>query len=112
MEDKKSKKDFYNSSDTDLRTYINNEIAIKPYYYYRNSLLHVRYTVDRCFRLTPEESQKLKEKLSENPEYKQEVLEQTWEEFYASDEKDLILDGISEMEKTIREYAEKDHNEK
>ena len=43
----KTKKQIYNESEYDLRTYINGELAIKPYFYYRNGLLHVRYLVDR-----------------------------------------------------------------
>lgn len=111
MDDIKTKKEFYNESDIDQRTYINNEIAIKPYYYYRNGLLHVRYNVDRCLRLTKEEACLLKQKLTTTPDEKQKILEEAWKEFYESGDKILILDGISELEKTIHELTEKHHKE-
>lgn len=110
MENYKTKKEFYNESKTDLRTYINGEIAIKPYYYFRNGLLHVRYNVDRCLRLTSKEAHALKDKITDNPDDKQTVLAQAWKEFYESGEKDLILDGVSEIEKTIIELERAEKN--
>ena len=39
----------------DNRTYIEGELAIKPYYYFRNGHLHVRYNVDRAIELSEAE---------------------------------------------------------
>ena len=98
------KKDMYNSSLVDLRTYVNGETAMKPYYYFRNGLLHIRYNVDRCIELTPSEIAKLKVDLTSSGRDKQEVLAEAWNFFTTCVEKPIIKDGIAELEKRIKEY--------
>ena len=100
-----TKKDMYDNSILDLRTHICGETAIKPYYYMRNGLLHVRYTVDRCVELTPAEITKLKVDITANPENKQKILEEMWNFLTLSVEREIIHDGIAEMERRIKEYA-------
>lgn len=99
-----TKKDMYDNSILDLRTHICGETAIKPYYYMRNGLLHVRYTVDRCVELTPSEVAKLKVDITANPENKQTILENMWNFLTLSVERKIIQDGIAELEKRIKEY--------
>ena len=99
-----TKKDMYDNSVLDLRTHICGETAIKPYYYMRNGLLHVRYTVDRCVELTPSEVTKLKVDITANPEKKQAILEEMWNFLTLSVERKIIHDGIAELEKRIKEY--------
>lgn len=100
-----TKKDIYNNSILDLRTHICGETAIKPYHYMRNGLLHVRYTVDRCVKLTPSEVAKLKVDITANPEKKQTILEEMWNLLTVSVGREIIHDGIAEMERRIKEYA-------
>ena len=100
-----TKKDMYDNSVLDLRTHICGETAIKPYYYMRNGLLHVRYTVDRCVELTPSEVTKLKVDITANPEKKQTILEEMWNFLTLSVERKIIHDGIAEMERRIKEYG-------
>lgn len=97
------KKDMYNASPVDLRTYIAGELAIKPYYYLRNGLLHVRYTVDRCMELTSTENAKLKMELTANSQDKQKILEKAWNMFEQFVKKEIIPDGITEIEKRMEE---------
>lgn len=99
-----TKKDMYDNSILDLRTHICGETAIKPYYYMRNGLLHVRYTVDRAVNLTPAEVTKLKVDITANPEKKQTVLEEMWNLLTVSVGREIIHDGIAEMEKRIKDY--------
>jgi hypothetical protein len=99
-----TKKDMYDNSILDLRTHICGETAIKPYYYMRNGLLHVRYTVDRCVELTPSEVAKLKVDITANPENKQTILEEMWNFLTVSVERNIIHDGIAELEKRIEDY--------
>lgn len=100
-----TKKDMYNNSILDLRTHICGETAIKPYYYMRNGLLHIRYAVDRCVELTPSEVAKLKVDITASPEKKQTILEEMWNFLTLSVERKIIHDGIAEMERRIKEYA-------
>lgn len=100
-----TKKDIYNNSILDLRTHICGETAIKPYYYMRNGLLHIRYTVDRCVELTPSEVAKLKVDITANPEKKQAILEEMWNFLTLSVERKIIQDGIAELERRIKEYG-------
>ena len=100
-----TKKDMYDNSVLDLRTHICGETAIKPYYYMRNGLLHVRYTVDRCVELTPSEVAKLKVDITANPEKKQAILEEMWNFLTLSVERKIIQDGIAELERRIKEYG-------
>ena len=108
----KTKKQIYNESEYDLRTYINGELAIKPYFYYRNGLLHVRYLVDRCYELTKEEADELKKEIAytDNPADKQAVLAQAWQDCSDNPDKEFIKDGIMELEKRMEEFRAK--NEK
>lgn len=76
------------------KTYINNELAIKPYYYIRNGLLHVRYNVDRAIELSVSEAAEIKTKLTENPALKQEILENMWNFFEKTVQKAIIQEGI------------------
>ena len=100
----KTKKEMYDESLFDKRTYINGETAIKPYYYFRNGLLHVRYTVDRCMKLSSNEAAKLKVDLTASPTYKQSILEKAWNFFSITVGKEIIHDGIAELEKQIKEF--------
>jgi len=103
------KKDLYNSSLVDLRTYINGETAIKPYYYFRNGLLHVRYNVDRCVELSKAEQIKLKMELTTSYD-KQDVLAKTWNFLTEFVGKPIIIDGIAEIEKRIKEHNDGQQN--
>ena len=95
----KTKKEMY-----DKRTYINGETAIKPYYYFRNGSLHVRYTVDRCMKLSSSEVAKLKDELTASPSYKQSILRKAWSFFSVTVGKEIIHDGIAELEKQIKGF--------
>lgn len=106
MTEKRTKKDEYNESLYDLRTYINGEIAIKPYYYMRNGLLHVRYTVDRCVELTSTEVAKAKVDITLHPEEKQNILGKMWSLLSKQVGRPIIMDGIAELEKRIKGYKE------
>lgn len=83
---------------------VNGDTAINPYWYLRDGLLHVRYTVDRCIRLSPSEEQKLKEEITVNPAYKQDVLERNWKFLTDCASKEIVNDGITEAE---RQYGHK-----
>lgn len=94
------------------RTYIDGEFAISPYYYLRNGLLHVRYTVDRCMRLSPSEVVMLKKKMTDNPSDKQGVLSDSWRFFSECVKKSIINDGIAEAEKQIEEFKQNGYTNK
>ena len=100
-----NRKEVYNASPMDLRTKVKigkeEEIAMKPYYYYRNGFLHIRYTVDRCVELSESEKARLKVAMSTSFD-KQEVLSKEWEFQTKCLEKEIIRDGIAEMEKRIK----------
>lgn len=106
FERRKTKKDMYREGIIDVRTYINGETAIKPYYYLRNGLLHVRYTVDRCMELSSVEATRVKMDLADRPYDKQGVLEKAWNFYSNTVGKDIIMDGIAELEKRMKEYKE------
>lgn len=103
------KKDIYNSSPIDLRTHVKigdeDEIAMKPYYYFRNGKLHIRYNVDRCIELTPSEVARLKVALASTYD-KQTILAKEWNFQTTCVKKPIIRDGIAEVEKCIKEYSE------
>lgn len=101
------KKDMYNASPVDLRTYVNGELAMKPYYYFRNGLVHIRYTVDRCIELTKTEQIKLKTEMTSSYD-KQKILADTWNFLTNCVRKPVIEDGIAEMEKRMKQYASKE----
>lgn len=100
----KTRKEMYNESLFDKRTYINGETAIKPYYYFRNGSLHVRYTVDRCMKLSSSEVAKLKDELTASPAYKQSILKKAWNFFSVTVGREIIHDGIAELERQIKEF--------
>lgn len=100
----KTKKEMYDESLFDKRTYINGETAIKPYYYFRNGSLHVRYTVDRCMKLSSSEVAKLKDELTARTAYKQSILKKAWNFFSVTVGKEIIHDGVAELEKQIKEF--------
>lgn len=109
MDENRIKKDMYNSSPIDLRTHVkvgeDDEIAMKPYYYFRNGKLHIRYNVDRCVNLSDAESAQLKVTLASTFD-KQTALAKAWNFFTTCVKKEVIRDGIAEAEKSIREYNE------
>lgn len=109
---KKTKKEMYNESVVDLRIHVCGETAIKPYFYLRNGLLHVRYTVDRCVELSSTETAKLKVDMTANPSDKQTVLSKAWNFFAECVGKPVIMDGVAEMEKRIKTYAERNDGHK
>jgi hypothetical protein len=86
------------------RVEVNGDTAINPYWYLRDGLLHVRYTVDRCVRLSPSEELKLKEEITANPSYKQDTLEHNWKLLTDCVGKEIVNDGIAEAE---RQYGHK-----
>lgn len=101
----KTKKDIYNESKIDLRTYICGETSIKPYYYIRNGLLHVRYTVDRCMELSPSEIERIKADITAHPSDKQKILSSFWSFLEKTVGRAVIFDGIKEAEKRIKKGA-------
>ena len=102
MAELKTKKDFYNENKlVDKRVHINGETAIKPYLYMRNGLLHARYTVDRCMKLTPDEEQRIK--VAFNTEDKQEVLLNEWKLLAEHVGREVIYDGIAEIDKRLKD---------
>ena len=109
MEENRMKKDMYNASPVDMRTHVQvsegDEIAIKPYYYYRNGLLHIRYSVDRCVELSSTESAGLKVTLASTYD-KQTALAKAWNFFTTCVKKPVIMDGIVEADKRIGEARE------
>ena len=60
------------------RLIVDGNVAIKPYLYVRNKMLHVRFTIDKCIALTDTEEKELYKRLSEHPEKKQEILAEYW----------------------------------
>lgn len=81
----KTKKEMYNESLIDKRTYINinnNELDVmkeidrggKAYYYLRNGLLHVRYSITRFVEMSDTELKELRERLSKSKDKQQEML--------------------------------------
>lgn len=87
-----------NVNDEYTKKVVNGETAIKPYWYLRNGLLHIRYNVDRCIKLSPSEEAEIKRKLSENPAEKQCILEDKWDFLTECVGKTIIHDGIAEIE--------------
>lgn len=75
-------------------TIINGEVVIKPYYYMRNGLLHVRYTVDRVVELSKAEEETLKKEVTAHPERKQEVLSKHWNLLTEMIGKPILSDGV------------------
>lgn len=80
------------------------ETAIKPFLFIKGNELHVRYTVDRCMKLTSSEVARLKDELTASPAYKQSILKKAWNFFSVTVGKEIIHDGIAELEKQIKEF--------
>ena len=96
-----TKKDIYkNNPLVDMRTHINGETAIKPYYYLRCGALHVRYNVDRVIELTSTEEAKLKVDMTTGD--KQEVLGKAWNFFENTVGKPIIEDGIAYIDSRLK----------
>ena len=89
------------------RCIINGDIAVKPYYYLRNGLLHVRHTVDRAVNLSKDEETRVKEELTEAPSQKQQILGREWNLQTVMNEKPVIMDGIKAGEKRMCELSSK-----
>ena len=88
-----------NNNFVDNRVYVQGELAIKPYYYFRNRYLHIRYNVDRAIELSEIEAAKLKLEMTANPADKQSVLAEAWSFFEKTVGKSIIHDGLKEIEK-------------
>ena len=80
------------------------ETAIKPFLFIKGNKLHVRYIVDRCMKLSSSEVAKLKEELTANPAYKQSILKKAWNFFSVTVGREIIHDGIAELEKQIKRF--------
>lgn len=80
------------------------ETAIKPFLFIKGNELHVRYTVDRCMKLSSSEVAKLKDELTASPSYKQSILEKAWNFLSVTVGKGIIHDGIAELERQIKEF--------
>lgn len=80
------------------------ETAIKPFLFIKGNELHVRYTVDRCMKLSSSETAKLKDELTVSPACKQSILAKTWNLLSVTAGREIIHDGIAELEKQIKEF--------
>ena len=100
----------YNEIEMADRCIINGDTAIKPYYYMRSGLLHVRYTVDRCVELSKEEENRIKSELDGKPEQKQEILGRNWNLLTVMVERSIISDGIKVGDEKIKELSRKYNN--
>ena len=89
------------------RCIINGDIAIKPYYYLRNGLLHVRHTVDRAVDLSKDEEMRIKEELNKDPVQKQQILGREWNLQTVTNGKPVIMDGIKAAEGRMDELSGK-----
>ena len=87
------------------RCIINGDIAVKPYYYLRNGLLHVRHTVDRAVDLSKDEVMRIKEELNKDPAQKQQILGREWNLQTVMNEKPVIMDGIKAAEERMCELS-------
>lgn len=89
------------------RVVVNGETAIKPYWYLRNGLLHVRYVVDRCLELTESEESLLKAEMAAafDKRGKQKALEKAWRLCAGPLGRPVVMDGVSEIDRRIREGA-------
>lgn len=92
-------KGFFKQNKSNNQVYVEGELAIKPYYYFRNGYLHIRYNVDRVIKLSETESAKLKLEMTANPSDKQSVLAKAWNFFEKTVCKPVIHDGLKEVEK-------------
>lgn len=77
----------------------------KPYFYVRNSLLHVKGNFDKCIELSQTEVERLKALLNQasyGSEEKQAILYSFWQFCEKELKKPVIQDGLSEIEKRIK----------
>ena len=91
-------------------TIINGEVVIKPYYYLRNGLLHVRFTVDRCIKLSSDEEARIKAQLEGKPEQKQNILGKEWNLLTQFVGKAILNDGVMEGDKRTKEMTKEYKN--
>ena len=80
------------------------ETAIKPFLFIKGNELRVRYTVDRCMKLTSSEVARLKDELTASPSYKQSILKKAWNFFSVTVGREIIHDGLAELERQIKEF--------
>lgn len=92
-------------------TIINGEVAIKPYYYLRNGLLHVRFTVDKCVKLSTDEEARIKAQLEGKPEQKQNILGKEWNLLTQFAGRTILNDGVMEGDKRTKEMTKEYKNE-
>lgn len=85
---------------------VNGETAIKPYWYLRNGLLHIRYAVDRCIKLSKEEEDEIKKALAKSPADKQQIFSEFWNFYSNQAGKPVMFDGLGESRKKIKELAD------
>lgn len=91
-------------------TIINGETAIKPYYYLRNGLLHVRFTVDKCVKLSTDEEACIKAQLEGKPEQKQNILGKEWNLLTQFAGKAILNDGVMEGDRRTKEMTKEYKN--
>ena len=91
-------------------TIINGEVAIKPYYYLRNGLLHVRFTVDKCVKLSTDEEARIKAQLEGKPEQKQNILGKEWNLLTQFAGRTILNDGVMEGDKRTKEMTKEHKN--
>lgn len=90
----------------DKRVYVNGETAIKPYLYIRNDLIHIRYTVDRCTKLSKAEAERIKKEITGEPARKQDILLGFWKFLTGDAGHPIIMDGIAEIDRRIEKLKE------
>ena len=81
---------------------INSERAIKPYFYLRNGLLHVRYSVDRAIKLSETEDANVKNEIKQRPYDKQKILKDNWDFLTKMVYRPVLQDGIAEVDRRIQ----------
>lgn len=93
------------------RTVINGEVAVKPYFYFRNGTLHARYTVDRAIVLSDEETAYIKNRLDITPEkYARQSLFEGWFRQLERDGR-TVVDGISLADEMVKAWHEEHNND-
>lgn len=92
-----------NCEEIEERCLVNGEVAVKPYRYMRNGLLHIRYTVDRCVELSKTEEETIKNEITQHPENKQEILSKYWNLLTVMVKKPIIKDGIRAVDNKIKD---------
>lgn len=90
------------NKDDKNRTVINGRVAIKPYYYYRDGLLHCRYAIDDCMKVTANEAKELKAEIEKDCVHKQDILAKAWN-LQANFICKTIYDGVIEIDNKMEE---------